>query len=104
MTTNYASLFGQISHDARQNTSSEVSHATIQFQNKMKKELPNQLKFIEDMTGVVTEEMWCIWNAAFKVMQRYVAELEERAIVSQAQNQTSSTHKMKLLISNYLDG
>jgi len=76
---NHMSLFGQITADATQNTSSEVARAIMQLQSKMKKELPEQKKFIDKKTEVVTEEMWRIWNAAYKVMQRYVKELEERA-------------------------
>lgn len=76
---NQTSLFGQITADATQNTSNEVARAIIQLQQKMKKELLDQLKFIEKKTEVVTDEMERIWNTAFKVMQRYLTELEERA-------------------------
>ena len=103
-TTNQTSLFGQISNDATQNTSSEVARATIQLQNKMKKELPNQLKFIEDKTGVVTEEMWRIWNAAFKAMQRYVAELEERAkLIEETEALKAQNQELEMILQRSIE-
>lgn len=76
---NQMNLFSQITQDATQNTSSEVAKAIMQLQGRMKKEFPKQLEFIEKKSEVVTEEMWRIWNASYKVMKRYVTELEERA-------------------------
>ena len=37
-----------------------------------------QRKFWEKKSDVISEDMWRIWNAGFKAIQRYVKELEER--------------------------
>lgn len=102
--TNQTSLFGQITNDATQNTSSEVARAIVQLQNKMKKELPDQLKFIENKTNVVTEEMWRIWNAAFKVMQRYVAELEQRAkLIQETESLKAQNQELEMILQRSIE-
>lgn len=101
---NQMSLFNQISQDATQNTSSEVSRAIIQLQKKMRKELPEQRKFWEKKADVVTEDMWRLWNATFKGIQRYVKELEERAkLIEETDRLKHQNEELKVLLSQYLE-
>ncbi|OHS96405.1 hypothetical protein TRFO_43677 [Tritrichomonas foetus] len=101
---NQTSYFAQITADATQNTSSEVARAILQLQSKMKKQLPAQRKFWEKKTEVVTEEMWRIWTAAFKAIQRYVAELEERAkLVEETDRLKQQNNEFQMLLANYVE-
>jgi dynein regulatory complex protein 1 len=101
---NQASLFAQITADATQNTSSEVARAILQLQQKMRKQLPLQRKFIEKKTEVVTEEMWRVWNAAFKVMQRYVKELEERAkLIEETDKLKQQNREFEMMLSRCVE-
>lgn len=96
-------LFAQISRDATQNTSSEVARAILQLQQKMKKQLKDQRKFYEKKTEVVTEEMWRLWNATFKGMQRYVKELEERGkLIDETDRLKQQNNEFEMLLSQYL--
>lgn len=100
---NQMSLFSQITQDATQNTSSEVARAIIQLQQKMKKQMNPQRKFWEKKAGVVTEEMWRLWNATFKGMQRYKLELEERSkLVTETENLKMQNRELEMLLSQYL--
>lgn len=100
---NQMSLFSQITQDATQNTSSEVARAIIQLQQKMKKQMGPQRKFWEKKAGVVTEQMWRLWNATFKGMQRYKLELEERAkLVNETESLKSQNRELEMLLSQYL--
>jgi dynein regulatory complex protein 1 len=101
---NQTSLFAQITADATQNTSSEVARAILQLQAKMKKQLPAQRKFIEKKTEVITPEMWRVWNAAFKAMQRYVKELEERArLVEETDRLIQQNHEFEMMLSRCVE-
>ena len=100
---NQMSLFSQITADATQNTSSEVARAIIQLQQKMKKQMGPQRKFWEKKGGVVTEEMWRIWNATFKGIQRYKTELEERAqLITDTERLKLQNQELEMLLSQYL--
>ncbi|OHT08709.1 hypothetical protein TRFO_04785 [Tritrichomonas foetus] len=100
---NQMSLFSQITSDATQNTSSEVARAIIQLQTKMKKQMVPQRKFWEKKAGVVTEEMWRLWNATFKGMQRYKIELEERAkLITDTERLKIQNSELEMLLSQYL--
>lgn len=101
---NQTSYFAQITADATQNTSSEVARAILQLQAKMKKQLPAQRKFWEKKTEVITEDMWRIWTAAFKVIQRYVKELEERAaLIEETERLKKQNEEFQMLLSNYIE-
>lgn len=101
---NQTSLFNQISNDPTQNTSSEVARAIIQLQGKMKKELPQQLEFIEKKTDVVSEEMWRIWNAEYKVIQRLVSELEERSkLIQETDSLKNQNAELEMILQRSID-
>jgi dynein regulatory complex protein 1 len=101
---NQMSLFAQITADATQNTSSEVARAILQLQQKMKKQLAPQRKFWERKTEVVTEEMWRVWSAAFKAMQRYLKELEDRAqLIDDTDRLKLQNAEFEMLLSQYLE-
>jgi dynein regulatory complex protein 1 len=101
---NQTSLFAQITADATQNTSSEVARAILQLQQKMRKQLPTQRKFIEKKTEVVTEEMWRVWTAAFKAMQRYVKELEERAkLIEETDKLKQQNREFEMMLSRCVE-
>lgn len=100
---NQMSLFSQITSDATQNTSSEVARAIIQLQQKMKKQMGPQRKFWEKKANVVTEDMWRLWNATFKGMQRYKNELEERAkLITETEKLRVQNNELAMLLSQYL--
>lgn len=100
---NQMSLFSQITSDATQNTSSEVARAIIQLQQKMKKQMGPQRKFWEKKANVVTEDMWRLWNATFKGMQRYKNELEERSkLITETEKLRVQNNELAMLLSQYL--
>lgn len=101
---NQTSYFAQITADATQNTSSEVARAILQLQSKMKKQLPAQRKFWEKKMEVVTEDMWRIWTAAFKAIQRYEKELEERAkLIDETDSLRRQNMEFQTLLANYIE-
>ena len=101
---NQTSYFAQIAADATQNTSSEVARAILQLQSKMRKQLPAQRKFWEKKAEVVTEDMWRIWTAAFKAIQRYVKELEERAkLIEETDRLKQQNEEFQMLLANYIE-
>jgi dynein regulatory complex protein 1 len=101
---NQQSLFAQITADATLNTSSEVARAILQLQQKMRKQMGAQRAFWERKTAVVTEEMWRIWNAAFKAMQRYIRELEDRArLIEETDKLRQQNREFEMLLSQYVD-
>jgi dynein regulatory complex protein 1 len=101
---NQTNLFAQITADATQNTSSEVARAILQLQQKMKRQLPPQRAFIDKKTEVVTEEMWRVWNAAFRAMQRYVKELEERArLIEETDRLKQQNGEFEMMLSRYIE-
>ena len=101
---NHMSLFSQITSDATQNTSSEVARAIMQLQEKMMSELPEQIKFINKKTEVVSEEIWRIWNAAYKLMQRYVKELDERSkLILDTERLKNQNNEFEMILQKYLE-
>lgn len=101
---NQLTLFNQISRDATLNTSSEVARAILQLQAKMKKQMVQQRKFWERKADVVTEDMWRLWNATFKGLQRYLKELEDRSkLISDTDKLKTQNAEMEMLLSQYLD-
>lgn len=95
--------FAQISQDATQNTSSEVARAILQMQGRMKRELEQQMKFLEIKGDVVSEEMWRLWNATYKGMQRYVSELEQRAkLIEETNALRNQNDELERILSSYL--
>ena len=101
---NQMTLFTQISQDATQNTSSEVARAILQLQARMKKQLPAQRQFYQKKGDIITERMWRLWNAAFKGMQRYVQELEERAkLINETERLKTQNAELEMLLSQYLE-
>lgn len=101
---NQASLFAQISQDATQNTSSEVARAILQLQKKLNRQMPAQRKFLEKKSDVISEDMWRIWNAGFKAIQRYVKELEERVkLIEETDSLKQQNSEFEMLLSQYLE-
>ena len=97
-------LFNTITHDATQNTSSEVARAILQLQSKMKKQLPAQRRFWEKKSSIVTEKMWRIWNSTFKGMQRYNQTLEQRAkLIRDTDALKQQNAELEVILENYLD-
>ncbi|KAH0790685.1 UPF0407 protein C2orf39 [Histomonas meleagridis] len=100
---NQTNLYTQITVNATQNTSSEVAKAIMQLQQKMKKDFINQRKFYEKKGGVITEEMWRAWNTCFKALQRYVAELEERAkLIEEVEKLKTQNAEFEMILSQYI--
>ena len=53
---------------------------------------------------VVTEDMWRIWTAAFKVIQRYEKELEERAkLIEETDSLKRQNMEFQTLLANYIE-
>jgi dynein regulatory complex protein 1 len=101
---NQTNLFAQITADATQNTSSEVARAILQLQQKMKRQLPQPRAFIDKKTEVVTDEMWRVWNAAFKAMQRYVKELEEHTkLIEETDRLKQQNAEFEMMLSRYIE-
>ena len=101
--TTQNNYFSQITQDATQNTSSEVARAIIQMQGRMKKELADQLKFLDTKANVVSEDMWRLWNATYKGMQRYVAELEARAkLIEETDALKQQNDELERMLSAYM--
>jgi dynein regulatory complex protein 1 len=101
---NQMTLFSQISADATQNTSSEVARAVLQLQARMRKHMPPQRRFYEKKSEVVTEQMWRIWSATFRGLQRYLKELEDRAkFVIDRDRMKIQNQELEMLLSRYLE-
>jgi dynein regulatory complex protein 1 len=101
---NQTSLFAQITADATLNTSSEVARAILQLQQRMRKQMGAQRQFWERKSEVITEKMWRIWNAAFKAMQRYVKELEDRTrLIEDTDRFKQQNREFEMLLSQYID-
>ena len=101
---NQGTLFAQIAQDATQNTSSEVARAILQLQQRMKRQFVEQRKFLQKKTGIITEQMWRIWTACYKAMQRYVTELEERAkLIEETESLKQQNAELEMLLSQRIE-